>query len=102
MPAPTFTRRAACRLLASTAAGWQALAAQHNMFLALNAVLISNRVPWPAFARLAAKVGFPGTDVDLDAAMKLGVTAKTTSPSNPACPNSARPPSSPPPSAAPA
>jgi sugar phosphate isomerase/epimerase len=76
MSASTFTRRTACRLLASTAAaGWQAQAAQHNMFLALNGVLISNRVAWPEFARLAAKVGFPGTDVDLDAAMKLGVNA---------------------------
>jgi sugar phosphate isomerase/epimerase len=45
------------------------------MFLALNSVLINNRVPWPEFARLAAKVGYPGTDVDLTAAMKLGVNA---------------------------
>ena len=42
------------------------------MFLALNSVLISGRVPWPEFARLAAKTGFPGTDVMLDAAMKAG------------------------------
>jgi sugar phosphate isomerase/epimerase len=75
MFAPTFTRRAACGLLASTAAGWKALAAQHNMFLALNSVSIQGRVAWPEFARLAAKVGFPGTDIDLDAAMKLGVNA---------------------------
>jgi sugar phosphate isomerase/epimerase len=76
MSASTFTRRAAGRLIAaSTLAPWQALAAQHNMFLSLNSVLISGRVPWPEFARLAAKVGFPGTDVDLTAAMKLGVNA---------------------------
>jgi sugar phosphate isomerase/epimerase len=30
-------------------------------------------VPWPEFARLAARVGFPGTDVMLEAAMKAGV-----------------------------
>ncbi len=42
------------------------------MFLSLNSVLISGRVPWPDFARLAAKVGFPGTDVMLGPAMKIG------------------------------
>lgn len=45
------------------------------MFLALNSVLVSNRVPWPEFAHLAAKVGFPGTDVMLEPAMKAGVNA---------------------------
>ena len=45
------------------------------MFPALNSVLISGRVPWPDFARLAAKVGFPGTDVNLSAAMKEGAPA---------------------------
>ena len=44
-------------------------------FLSLNSVLIQNRVPWPDFAKLAAKVGFPGTDVMLDGAMKAGVPA---------------------------
>jgi sugar phosphate isomerase/epimerase len=75
MSSPTLTRRAACGLIASAATAWQVRAAQHNMFLALNSVLIQNRVPWPEFARLAAKVGFPGTDVNLDAAMKVGVNA---------------------------
>ncbi len=42
------------------------------MYLSLNSVLISNRVPWPEFARLAAKTGFPGTDVMLEAAMGIG------------------------------
>ncbi len=45
------------------------------MFLALNSVLVNNRVPWPAFAQLAAKVGFPGTDVMLKAAMQAGAGA---------------------------
>lgn len=43
------------------------------MYLSLNSVLIGGRVPWPEFARLAAKVGYPGTDVDLGAAMKAGL-----------------------------
>jgi sugar phosphate isomerase/epimerase len=33
------------------------------MFLSLNSTLVANRVPWPEFARLAAKVGFAGVDV---------------------------------------
>jgi sugar phosphate isomerase/epimerase len=45
------------------------------MFLALNSVLIDNRVPWPDFARLAAQTGFPGTDIMLDAAMRAGAAA---------------------------
>lgn len=51
------------------------LLAGEHMFLSLNSVLISNRVPWPDFARLAAKVGFPGTDVMLGPAMKAGAQA---------------------------
>jgi sugar phosphate isomerase/epimerase len=42
------------------------------MFLALNSVLVSGRVSWPEFARLAAKTGFPGTDVMLKPAMQAG------------------------------
>jgi sugar phosphate isomerase/epimerase len=41
----------------------------------LNSVLISGRVKWPEFARLAAKVGFPGTDVALAPAMEAGAAA---------------------------
>jgi sugar phosphate isomerase/epimerase len=71
-----FTRRTACRLLASSPLAWNAFGASHqNMFLALNNVLISGRVPWPDFARLAAKVGFPGTDVMLKPAMQAGADA---------------------------
>jgi sugar phosphate isomerase/epimerase len=69
------TRRTACGVLASLPLAVPALAAKQNMFLALNSVLIQGRVPWPDFARLAAKVGFPGTDVMLGAAMKEGVQA---------------------------
>jgi sugar phosphate isomerase/epimerase len=44
-----------------------------GMYLSLNSTLLSNRVPWPEFAHLAARVGFPGSDVMLEAAMKAGV-----------------------------
>ena len=45
------------------------------MYLSLNSTLVAGRVPWPEFARLAAKVGYPGVDVDLAAAMKAGLPA---------------------------
>jgi len=40
------------------------------MYLSLNSTLVAGRVPWPEFARLAAKVGFPGVDVATAGAMK--------------------------------
>lgn len=46
-----------------------------NMFLALNSVLVSGRVKWPEFAKLAARTGFPGTDIMLGPAMKAGAEA---------------------------
>ena len=45
------------------------------MYLSLNPTVVADRVPWPEFARLAAKVGYPGVDVDLAAAMKAGLPA---------------------------
>jgi sugar phosphate isomerase/epimerase len=45
------------------------------MYIAMNAVLTNGRVPWPEFARLAAKVGYPGVDVAFDAARKEGAPA---------------------------
>src|SRR6478672_10325962 len=45
------------------------------MYLSLNGTLTTGRTPWPEFARLAAKVGFPGVDVSLDAAMKEGAAS---------------------------
>ena len=41
----------------------------------MNSTVVAGRVPWPEFARLAAKVGFPGVDVELSAAMKAGLPA---------------------------
>lgn len=69
-----FTRRDLAKLLA-LAPALNSAAAERHMFLALNSVLISGRVKWPEFARLAAKVGFPGTDVALTPAMQAGASA---------------------------
>src|SRR6185312_8906844 len=44
-----------------------------GMFLALNNALIGNKVQWPDSARLAARVGFGGIDLNLNAAMKEGL-----------------------------
>jgi sugar phosphate isomerase/epimerase len=43
------------------------------MYLSLNPTLVADRVPWPEFARLAAKVGFGGVDVSTSGAMKEGL-----------------------------
>ncbi len=53
--------------LANNAAG-----AGSGMFIALNTSLVGGKVQWPEFARLAAKVGFGGTDLNLSAAQKDG------------------------------
>jgi sugar phosphate isomerase/epimerase len=74
---PIVTRRQTLGILAALPALTKAVQAKpdRNMFLALNSVLISGRVKWPEFARLAARTGFPGTDVMLAAAMAEGVDA---------------------------
>jgi sugar phosphate isomerase/epimerase len=45
------------------------------MYVALNATLVAGRLGWPEFAHLAAKVGFPGVDVNLPEAIKQGAEA---------------------------
>jgi sugar phosphate isomerase/epimerase len=45
------------------------------MYLSLNSTLVADRVPWPEFARLAAKVGFTGVDVSTSGVMKEGLEA---------------------------
>lgn len=45
------------------------------MYLSLNSTLVGDRVPWPEFARLAAKVGFAGVDVSTSGAMQEGLDA---------------------------
>ncbi|MGA2150006.1 MAG: sugar phosphate isomerase/epimerase family protein [Bryobacteraceae bacterium] len=43
------------------------------MFIALNNSLVAGKVQWPDFARLAAKVGYGGTDINLAAANREGL-----------------------------
>src|SRR5579884_1708528 len=72
-----LTRRRVLEIMGTTPFAFTALADHPNsghMFLSLNGVLLSNRVPWPEFARLAAKVGFPGTDVMREPAIKAGAS----------------------------
>ena len=69
-----INRRSFARLLAAAPLA-RAFASERNMFLSLNSVLLQGRVPWPDFPRLAAKTGFPGTDIMLGPAMKAGVNA---------------------------
>jgi sugar phosphate isomerase/epimerase len=45
------------------------------VYLSLNSTLVAGRVPWPEFARLAARVGFPGVDVSTSGAIKEGLEA---------------------------
>jgi hypothetical protein len=45
------------------------------MFLSSNSILLQGRVYSPNFARLAAQIGFPGTDIMLLPAMQSGVSA---------------------------
>src|ERR1039458_1994517 len=56
--------------LANSAAG-----AGTGMFISLNNTLVGGKVQWPEFARLAAKVGYGGTDINLPGAMKEGLDA---------------------------
>jgi sugar phosphate isomerase/epimerase len=69
-----MTRRSFGKLLGG-AALCRAFAGQSNMFLSLNSVLLQGRVQWPEFARLAARTGFPGTDIMLGPAMQAGAGA---------------------------
>ncbi|MEZ5401698.1 MAG: sugar phosphate isomerase/epimerase family protein [Bryobacteraceae bacterium] len=45
------------------------------MYASLNGTLVAGRVPWPEFARLAARTGFPGVDVAITPAMEQGLDA---------------------------
>lgn len=43
------------------------------MYVSLNGTLTAGRVQWPEFARLAARAGFQGVDVNISRAMELGL-----------------------------
>ncbi len=45
------------------------------MYLSLNSTLVAGRVPWPEFARLAARAGFRGVDVSTSGVLKEGLYA---------------------------
>jgi len=45
------------------------------MYIAMQSTLVAGRTPWPEFARLAARTGFGGTDVNLTRAMEDGLDA---------------------------
>ena len=73
-----YTRRNALQTLTAMMAAVPrsfGQASRHGMYLSLNSVLVGGRVPWPEFPKLAAKVGFPGTDIMTTAAMKEGAEA---------------------------
>jgi sugar phosphate isomerase/epimerase len=59
----------------ATLAATRLTAAAPGMYVSLNSSLTGGKVAWPEFARLAARTGFGGVDVNLAAAMKEGVEA---------------------------
>ena len=68
-------RREFLKAAAALAACGGLRGAANGMYLSLNGSLTGGRPPWPEFARLAARVGFGGVDVNLGAAMKEGIEA---------------------------
>jgi sugar phosphate isomerase/epimerase len=73
----SLTRRTALKYFAAAGPLFAAAPASPSkrMYLSLNETLVSGRVKWPDFAKLAARVGFPGVDIMLDAAMQAGADA---------------------------
>jgi len=45
------------------------------MYISLNRVMVPGKLSWEDFARLAARLGYPGVDVDLGPAMAAGVSS---------------------------
>lgn len=48
------------------------------MYPSLQSTLVAGRVAWPEFAKLAAKTGFPGVDVNTNQALPQGIEAART------------------------
>jgi sugar phosphate isomerase/epimerase len=69
-----FVKFAACAGLGAGLAE-RALGAGARMYVSLNGTLTGNKITWPEFAKLAAKTGYGGVDLNLGAAMKEGVEA---------------------------
>jgi len=74
-----MNRREFLKTSGAVSAAWafanSAQGAASGMFIALNTSLVGGKIRWPEFARLAAKVGYGGTDLDLAAAEKEGLDA---------------------------
>ena len=60
---------------AAVLAGASKLPAAGGIYLSMNGSLTGGRPPWPDFARLAARTGFGGVDVNLGGAMREGLDA---------------------------
>ena len=69
------TRRAFLAGAAAVAAPRFARSAGTGMYVSLNGSLTGGKITWPDFARLAARVGYGGVDVNLGGAMKEGLEA---------------------------
>jgi len=71
-------RRAFLKSAMALAAASAVRAAAGGMYVSLNGSLTGGRPPWPDFARLAARIGFGGVDVNLGAAMREGLDPTRT------------------------
>jgi sugar phosphate isomerase/epimerase len=69
-----LTRTAAAVAMAAAQSGTATARQAGRMFISLNSSL-TRQVEWPEFARLAARVGYGGVDVNLNAARAQGVEA---------------------------
>lgn len=70
-------RRTFLKTIVGTGAAWRfatGVTAADTMFVSLNGSL-TRQMPWPDFARLAARLGYGGVDVNLGAARKEGAAA---------------------------
>jgi sugar phosphate isomerase/epimerase len=72
------SRRSFLAAALAAAALRPAKGAATGMYVSLNGSLTGAKVAWPDFARLAARVGYGGVDVNLPAAMKQGLDATRT------------------------
>ncbi len=70
-----FQRRVFLKGAAGAGMAGLAPGAEPSMFVSLNGSLTRGQAAWPEFARLAARVGYGGADVNLGAAMKQGQEA---------------------------
>src|SRR6266481_4965638 len=70
-----LTRRDFVKAAAVLATAIRMPGAETRMYVSLNNSLTGGKVGWPEFARLAARTGISGVDVNLAAAMKEGADA---------------------------